>query len=333
MKAVVMAAPGGPEVLTVQDLPPPVLEADHDMLIRVRAAGINPVDTKIRARGPFRAAPAPHVLGCDAAGVVEQVGRAVTRFQPGDEVYFCDGGLGGPRGNYAEYTLVDERFAARKPRNLDFVQAAAAPLVLITAWEALHDRAHLHDGQTVLVHGGAGGVGHVAIQLARLAGARVCTTVSTKDKAAFARDLGAEETILYRDQDFVAAVLAWTGGTGVDVALDTVGGEIFTRTAEAVAVYGDLVTILQPGADTDWNSARTRNLRIGLELMLTPMLLRLPEAQERQARILERCAELFEQDRLRIHVQETLALEDAAEAHRILARGLSGGKLVLEVAA
>ncbi|HEM47265.1 MAG TPA: alcohol dehydrogenase [Alphaproteobacteria bacterium] len=332
MKAVVMTAPGEPEVLSLQDIPPPILEGDHELLVRIHAAGVNPIDTKLRARGPYRTGPGPHVLGCDAAGVVEQVGRAVTRFQPGDEVYFCDGGLGGLRGNYAEYTLVDERFAARKPRNLDFVHAAAAPLVLITAWESLHERAHVHDGQRVLIHAGAGGVGHVAIQLARAAGARVCTTVSTAAKAEFVRSLGAEEVILYPEQDFVAAALAWTGGRGVDMALDTVGGPTFARSAEAVAVYGDLVTVLQPDAETDWREARLRSLRVSLELMLTPMLFGLAEAQARQARILERCAELFEQERLQVHVQQSFALENAAEAHRALARGLAGGKLVLEVA-
>jgi len=331
MKAVVMTAPGDPEVLTLQDIPPPVLQQDHDLLVRIRAAGVNPVDTKLRARGPYRKASGPHVLGCDGAGVVEQVGRAVSRFQPGDEVYFCDGGLGGPRGNYAEYTLVDERYAARKPRNLDFVQAAAAPLVLITAWESLHDRSHVGGDQQVLIHGGAGGVGHVAIQLARLAGAEVCTTVGSPEKAQFARDLGAGETILYKEQDFVAATLAWCGARGVHMALDTVGGALLARTAEAVAVYGDLVTLLQPDAGTDWSGARARNLRISLELMLTPMLMGLHEAQVHQAEILERSAELFEQGRLSIHVQQTLPLEGAAEAHRALAQGLAGGKLVLEV--
>ncbi len=124
----------------------------------------------------------PAILGCDGAGVVEVVGQAVRRFRPGDEVYFCNGGIGGHPGNYAEWAIVDEAFAARKPNSLSFAEAAAAPLVLITAWEALYDRAQLQAGQRALIHAGVGGVGHVAVQLAKLQGATVCTTVSTPEK-------------------------------------------------------------------------------------------------------------------------------------------------------
>ncbi len=331
MKAVIMTEAGAPEVLATREIEPPQLQGERDLLIRLKAAGVNPVDTKIRSRGPIRKVDGPHVLGCDGAGVVEQVGSHASLFQPGDEVYFCDGGIGGPRGNYAEYALVDERCVARKPRSLDFIQAAAVPLVAITAWESLHDRAHLQRDQTVLIHAGAGGVGHVAIQLAREAGARIATTVSSPEKAELVGSLGAERPILYRDEDFVQAALSWTEGRGVDVALDTVGGETFSRSAEAVAFYGDLVTLLQPDADTDWGPARQRNLRISLELMLSPMLFGLIEAQVHHAEILARCAELFDRQALRIEVHRTLPLESAAEAHRLLEQGGSAGKLVLEI--
>ena len=332
MKAVVMTEAGAPEVLVTRDIDPPQLQGDNDLLIRLKAAGINPVDTKVRQRGVFRQEPGPHVLGCDGAGIVEQVGAAVSRFQPGDEVYFCDGGIGGPRGNYAEYTLVDQRCVAHKPRSLDFIQAAAVPLVAITAWESLYDRAHLQSGQTVLIHAGAGGVGHIAVQLARETGARICTTVGSPEKAELVGSLGAELPILYRDHDFVQAALDWTDGRGVDVALDTVGGATFSRTAEAVAFYGNLVTLLQPDADTDWKAARLRNLRISLELMLSPMLFGLQDAQAHHAHILEQCGALFDRGALRIEVHRTLPLESAAEAHRLLEQGAVVGKLVLEIA-
>lgn len=331
MKAVVMTEAGAPEVLVTRDIDPPQPQGERDLLIRLKAAGINPVDTKVRSRGVFRKVEGPHVLGCDGAGIVEQVGAGVSRFQPGDEVYFCDGGIGGPRGNYAEYALVDERCVAHKPRSLDFIQAAAVPLVAITAWESLHDRARLQRNQNVLIHAGAGGVGHIAIQLAREAGARIATTVSTPEKAELVGTLGAELAILYRDQDFVEAALDWTDGRGVDVALDTVGGDTFSRTAEAVAFYGDLVTLLQPDAHTDWGPARLRNLRISLELMLSPMLFGLIDAQAHHADILERCAELFDRQALRIEVHRTLPLDSAAEAHRLLEQGGTVGKLVLEI--
>jgi NADPH2:quinone reductase len=315
MKVIEMRETGGPQVLTLAERTLPALSKPTDLLVRLKAAGVNPIDTKIRSRGVLIPDGLPAVLGCDGAGVVEAVGAAVSRFQSGDEVWFCHGGLGGPQGNYAEYALVDEGIAQPKPATLDFVQAAAAPLVLITAWEALYDRAGLAADKTVLIHAGAGGVGHVAIQLARLAGARVCTTVSSPHKADLVHALGAEYAINYREENLVEAVMDWTEGKGVDVALDTVGPEVLARTIPAMAPYGDLVTILQPGPDLDWKEARNRNLRISLELMLTPMLRDLPEARRHQGEILRRCAEWIDADRLRIQVSATFPLEQAAAAH------------------
>ncbi len=331
MKAMLMTRPGGPEVLEYADIPEPRVSGPTQLKVRLKAAGINPIDTKLRARGLLFPDALPAVLGCDGAGEVVEVGAQVGRFRPGDPVWLCNGGLGGEPGNYAEYTLVEEAVAQPKPAALDFVQAAAAPLVLLTAWEALFDRAHLRAGQTVLIHGGAGGVGHVAVQLARHAGARVCATVSDQDKAQRVRSLGAEQVVLYRDQDVVDAVREWTGGRGVDVALDTVGPEVFRRSIPAVAHYGNLVTILEPGAEADWKEARLRNLSIGLELMLTPQLAALPEARAHQGEILRRCTELVDRGELRIEVQQSFPLEQAAEAHRLLEQGHLRGKLVLRI--
>jgi NADPH:quinone reductase len=329
MKAIEMRETGGPQVLVATERPVPALATPRDVLVRLKAAGVNPVDTKIRSRGVFVPDGLPAVLGCDGAGVVEAVSDSVSHFEPGDEVWFCHGGLGGPAGNYAEYALVDESIAQPKPHTLDFVHAAAAPLVLITAWEALYDRANLTADKKVLIHGGAGGVGHVAIQLARLAGARVCTTISSPQKADFVHALGAEYAINYRDEDLVEAVMDWTEGEGVDVALDTVGPEVLARTIPAMAHYGDLVTILQPGPDLDWKEARNRNLRIGLELMLTPMLRDLPEARRHQGEILRHCADWIDDGKLRIQVSETFPLEQAADAHARIEEAHTQGKLVL----
>lgn len=331
MRAVFMTAAGGPEVLEVRDAAMPQIREPTQMLVRLHAAGVNPVDTKLRSRGTYAPERMPAILGCDGAGVVEAVGDAVTRFAPGDEVYFCFGGIGLDPGTYAEYTVVDERCAARKPASLSFAQAAAAPLVLITAWESLHDRGSLQAGHRALIHAGAGGVGHVAIQLARIHGARVCTTVGDPAKAEFVRGLGAEEIINYRESDFVEMISRWTRRAGVDFALDTVGGDVFAQSFGAVRYGGDLVSLLQPAANVDWKEARIRNLRVSLELMLTPMLLGLKEALAHQGRILERCAGLLDSGELRIELAHTLALERAADAHRLIEAGGMKGKISLVI--
>lgn len=326
-----MSAPGSPEVLQLGQVPDPVIQQPSEMLVRLKAAGINPIDTKVRSRGTFYPDRMPAILGCDGAGIVEAVGAGVTRFQVGDEVYFCNGGLGGHPGNYAEWAIVDERFAARKPKRLNFIEAAAAPLVLITAWEALYDRARLQAGQKALIHAGAGGVGHVAVQLAHLQGAQVATTVSTPEKANFVKSLGADLPILYKQTDFVKAVLDWTNGQGVDVAFDTVGGALLGQTFPAVQVYGDIVTILDADPSTDWKTARMRNQRISFTLMLTPALKGMTEAQHDQAKILEQCARLFDQQQLKIQVAQVFPLAEAAEAHRLLENGSMSGKIVLSI--
>jgi len=330
VKAVLMTAPGNPEVLQLQEVPNPgVPVGSTELLVRLVAAGINPIDTKLRKRGTFYPEQMPAILGCDGAGVVEAVGAGVQGFRVGDAVYFCNGGLGGHQGNYAEYTIVDERFAAHKPASLTFAEAAAAPLVLITAWEALYERGRLEPKERVLIHAGAGGVGHVAIQLAKLKGAIVSTTVGSEDKANFVKQLGADHVILYKNTDFAQAALDWTNGEGVDLAFDTVGGETFHKTFPAVRIYGDIVTILEPDANTVWKVARNRNLRIGLELMLTPMLLNLVEAQQHQAEILTECADWIDQGKLKIHVSHKFPLQDAAKAHQLLESGSIAGKIVL----
>lgn len=331
MKAVLMTAAGGPEVLRLSDVPMPTLSQPTDVLVRLRAAGINPIDTKLRQRGTFYPDQMPAILGCDGAGVVEAVGAEVRSLSVGDEVYFCAGGLGSAPGTYADYTVVDERYLAPKPKTLSFAEAAAAPLVLITAWEALYDRARLEAGRSVLVQAGAGGVGHVAIQLAHLQGAKVCTTVSTPDKADFVRQLGAELPILYPQTDVVQAVLDWTAGEGVDTSFDTLGGRSLSQCFAATTVYGDVVTLLAPAADADWKTARDRNLRVSYELMLTPMLKNLTIALQDQAMILRTCARLIDQGSLKIHLSQTFPLAEASQAHALIEQGSTQGKLALTI--
>lgn len=326
-----MTEPGGPDVLQVRSLPTPTLQSETDLLIRLMAAGVNPIDTKIRQRGTFSPDSGPAILGCDGAGIVEAIGSGVTQFKVGDEVYFCNGGLGGHPGNYAEFTTINEQFTAPKPQTLSFTEAAAAPLVLLTAWEALYDRGKLEAGRTVLVQAGAGGVGHVAIQLARLAGAKVCTTVSSDEKAQFVQTIGATHPILYPKTDVVNAVMNWTDGKGVDLAFDTVGGDILSQCFAATAVYGDVVTLLAPAEQTDWKTARNRNLRFSFELMLTPMLQDLAHYRRTQANILRQCSRLIDQGDLTIALTQIFPLDDAAEAHRRLGLGGMIGKIALQI--
>jgi NADPH2:quinone reductase len=332
MQAVVMSRTGGSEVLEARTLPMPVLPSPHHLLVRLHAAGVNPVDTKLRANGTYYPDKLPAILGCDGAGVVEAVGAKVTRFRAGDKVYFCSGGIGGEPGNYATYNTVHEDYVARMPANLDFVQAAAVPLVLITAWEALYDRAHIQPADRILIHAAAGGVGHVAVQLARHTLARVAATVGDADKAAFVRALGVERIIEYKQEDFVQATLDWTGGAGVDLTFDTVGNETFCKSFAATRVYGQVVTLLQTACDANAiKTARTRNQGIHYELMLTPMFLGLHAARVHQREILEEGAQLIEAGKLKVQVSEVLPLAEAAEAHRRIGAGHTTGKIVLQI--
>lgn len=330
MKGMVMTAAGGPDVLQLQDMEEPEITSPTQIKVRIHAAGVNPIDTKIRSRGLFYAAQPPAILGCDGAGKVIETGKSVTRFSPGDEVWFCHGGLGREQGNYAEYTVMEESEAELKPLNLDFSEAAAAPLVLITAWEALYDRGRLQKDQTVLIHAGAGGVGHVAIQLAKLRGARVITTVSSADKVALAGSLSADHIINYTQQDVVKSVLQFTDGRGADLVLDTVGPAVFRQSLPAVADYGTIVTLLDPG-EVDLKEMRSRNLSLSFTLMLTPMLKDLTDARAHHGEILRQCREWIEQERLRIVIHESLPLSYANKAHELIENGHMQGKLVLTI--
>ncbi len=332
MKAILMAAPGGPEVLRPGSLPIPELPSPSHLRVRLHAAGVNPIDTKLRKNGTYFPDKLPTVLGCDGAGVVESAGLAVTRFKPGDEVYFFNGGIGGEQGNYAEYTVIHEDCAAAKPKNLSMVEAASLPLVLIAAWEMLHDRAQLKAGQTVLIHAAAGGVGHVAVQLAKALGAHVAATVSSEEKAKWVKKLGAEKIIRYTSEDFIQAALDWTDGHGVDAVLDTVGGDTFCRSFAAAKIYGKIVTLLQSDCTAGQvKLARLRNQSIHYELMLTPAYLGLHQARIDQTHILETCARLIQAGKLTVNISKTFPLEQAAEAHRLIEEGHTAGKVVLEI--
>ena len=331
MRAAIVNQPGGPEVLSVTDWSKPEITGAYQLLIRVKAAGLNPIDYKVRRALDAFPVQKPLILGHDGAGIVEAVGSGVTCFRPGDQVYFCQPPLNGRQGSHAEYTVVDELLAAPKPKNLSFIEAAAAPLVLITAWEALYDRITLTEGDPVLIEAGGGGVGHIAIQLARLKGCRVATTVSTDQKADLARRAGSERLIRYREQDVVTEIASWTGGEGVAAAMDNVGGEVFSRCCQATRLYGEVVTLLEPPAGMVWWEARLRNLKVALEMMLTPVWLNRRELMRHHGKILEEAAALFEAGRLFVHVGATFPLEQIGEAHKLLETKPPAGKVVVEI--
>jgi NADPH2:quinone reductase len=268
-------------------------------------------------------------LGHDGAGVVEEIGPQVTGFSPGDSVCFCNGGIGGAFGTYAELATVPEWQLVHVPAGLDPTHAAALPLVAITMSEALLDRAQVLAGEHILIHGGAGGTGHIGIQLAKARGARVATTISSDDKAEFATTLRADLVIRYRETDFVRAARAWTNERGLDVAVDNIGRAVLQRTFAAMAPYGRTVTLIGFPQDDPESSAYNLNLTVHAVMMLTPMWMGLRDRLRQQANHLRGALQLAREGGLKVHVDRTFSLEDVAHAHRYLEQGKVNGKVVL----
>lgn len=332
MRAIQISEHGSPDVLKQVEIDEPELTNPTEVKVKLKAAGVNPIDTKLRSGFyPETIAPVPAILGCDGSGMIEEVGSEVSRLKKGDEVYFFNGGIKGIQGNYAESIVLEERFVSKKASSQSFTEAAASPLVLLTAWEALFERANLQAGHTVFINAGAGGVGHVAIQLAKYKGAKVCTTISNKEKADFVKSLGADLVINYKENNVEQSVLDWTDGKGVDVALDNIGGTETQKFFPLIKHYGELVTLLLPPNEIDWSLARLKNISFNFEVMLSPLLFDLKEAQIHQTEILEQCAKLIDEEKIKVHVSETLPLEKAAKAHQLIETGHTTGKIVLEI--
>lgn len=309
MRAISQDVLGGPEVLKEIEVERPAA-GPNQVLVRVRAAGVNPTDWKHRETGGFLGQP-PFVLGWDVSGVVEAVGIGVATFRPGDEVF---GMLPYPygHGSHAEYVIAPVRALTHKPSVIDHTQAGALPLVSLTAWQALVENADLQPGQRVLVHAAAGGVGHVAVQVAKARGAYVIGTASA-GKHEFLRELGVDETIDYRETDFVDAV------KDVDVVLDTLGGETTVRSLRVLRPGGVVVSILPVGSDDFHTEAERLGVR-GLRMLV-----------DADRADMEAIAELVEAGKLRPAIAGTFPLADAAEAHRLGDTGRTTGKLVLTV--
>jgi NADPH:quinone reductase len=333
MKAVLLTGAGGVENLVLSDIPKPTIQHSKQILVKLHAAGLNPIDYKLRGRGGFKLEKLPIVLGCDGAGIVEEIGEEVSRFKKGDEVYFWHGGLGlDEQGNYAEYTIIHEDYAAEKPQQFSMEEASALPLAWVTAWESLLDRAHLKAGETVLIHAAAGGVGHLAVQLAKNLGATVIATVSGEDKINYVKSLGADHCIDYRKEDFVEATLKLTDGKGVDVVFDTVGGETFCKSFAATKIYGQVVTLLEYPCNADaLKVAKLRNLSISFEMMLTPAIFNMHEARIAQRKMLEQANEWIKENRLKIRIAQAFSFEEIAQAHQMQESGRTFGKMVLKI--
>lgn len=241
MKAMILNSFGGPESFVCSDVPKPVPHAGQ-VLVRVHATSINPLDYQVRRGDYSDLVPLPAITGHDVSGVVEAVGPGVTMFSPGDEVWYTTQIFDGT-GSYAEYHVANEDIIGMKPSALSHLEAASLSLVGGTAWEALVSRVALRVGESILIHGGAGGVGHVAIQVAKAIGAKVFTTVR-EDNFEFARSVGADVVIDYRKEDYVDAILRETDGRGVNVVFDTLGGDTLSRSPDVLAQLGRVVTIV-----------------------------------------------------------------------------------------
>lgn len=319
MKAIVLKSFGGPESFELCDVPKPVPQAGQ-VLVRVHATSINPLDYQVR-RGDYPdLVPLPTITGHDVSGVIEAVGAGVTAYAPGDEVWYTPQIFEG-QGSYAEYHVAAESIVGRKPAALSHLEAASLSLVGGTAWEALVARAGLRVGESILIHGGAGGVGHVAIQLAKAIGARVLTTVREANFA-FAREMGADVLIDYEKEDYIDAVLRATDGRGVDVVFDTIGGDALSRSPDALAQLGRVVSIVDIAQPQNLIQAWGKNA--AYHFVFT-----------RQNRgKLDELSALVAQGRLRPHVGAVYALADVPAAHARLESRNNGvrGKIAIEVA-
>lgn len=307
MKAVCIHSFGGPEVLKLESVDVPQPKED-EVLIKVHAASVNPVDYKIRAGQypPVKEQQLPKVLGRDVSGTIERCGRAVRDLKEGDAVYaMLEGGSGG----YAEYVSIKASLCSPKPQSLDYPEAAAIPLAGLTAWQGLFDEGNLHAGQRVLIHGGAGGVGHLAIQFAKAKGATVCTTVSSQD-VEFVRSLGADEIVDYKTERFEDRV------HDVDLVFDLVAGDMQERSWAVLKDGGTMVSTLAKPSEA---KAREHHAR-------ATNYVAHPDGTE-----LAEIRSLIDSGQVKPCVLATYPLDHAAEAQQRLEREHPHGKVVLQV--
>ena len=309
MKAIRIHNYGGPEVLKYEAAPQPQVSAEGEVLIRVHAASVNPIDWRVREgyMKDFWPHKFPLILGWDLSGVVEELGRGASRFKIGDEVYSVPDPT--RNGAYADYIVVRESELALKPKSLPHIRAAAVPLAALTAWQALFDTGQLQPGQRVLVHGGSGGVGHFALQLAKWKGAYVFATASTKNQELL-RELGADETIDYTRQRFEDVA------RNIDVVLDPIGSDTQERSWQVLKKGGILLSVVQP-------PSADKAKALGIQATFV--------ASQPNGAELAKIAELIDSGDLKPIVNRILPLSEARRAHELSQTGHTHGKIVLRV--
>jgi len=327
MRAIVVTAPGGPEVLRIEDRPDPA-PRDDEVLVRVSAAGINRADL-LQRMGAYPPPPgASEILGLEASGVIAGMGTGVSSFAEGDRVMILVEG-----GGYAELVAVRAAQAVRVPDNVDMISAGGIPEVFITAHDALFTRGRLQPDETVLIHGGGGGVGTVAIQLARRHGCRVLVTAGSAAKLERCAELGADAGINYRSEDFVERTRELTDGRGADVVIDIMGAAYAERNLDAVAVDGRIIVLgLQGGTNAQVDLGvllRRRAALIGTQLRARPAAQKAAIVAAFARDVLPALAD----GSLRPVIDRVLPLKRAAEAHRLMEAGEVTGKIVLDVTA
>ena len=330
MKVQLIRENGGPEVFEASEMDKPA-PAPGEMLVKIAASSVNTADLMARDMGPvvnFIPTP-PAVLGMDFAGTIEAVGPDVTGFEIGDDVYGCAGGVAHHQGALAEYIAADTRLIAKKPASLSMTEAAALPLVSITAFEGLFDRSKLSEGQSVLIHGGAGGVGHIAIQIAKNAGAKVFATDSGADRLSAIEALGAT-AIDYAAEGVEDYVARLTDGHGFDLVFDTVGTTNVPTALTAAKLNGQVITTVSIG-EIDLTQAHLRGLTLHVIYMLIPLIH--GHGNDRHGEILQEIAALVEAGKLKPIIDSVHPLENATEAHARLESKSAIGKVVVEIAA
>lgn len=318
MKAMVITDFGSPEVFAERELNKPT-PGKNQLLVKVHATSVNPADCGVRRGfGLFRnQIKLPAILGYDVSGVIEAVGENVRNFQVGDQVYYAIGLMEGDGAN-AEYHVAQASIVAKKPTNISHVEAASVPVAGGTAWAALIDRAKIKIGETVLIHGGAGGVGSYAVQIAKATGAYVYTTCGSYDFG-LVKSIGADRAIDYRNENFIDIIMQETGGEGVDVTFTTVGGDVLARSLAVTKPLCRAVTVT--GIQGDLNAATFKNI--------TVHFVHLENARPK----LEMMKKLIERGQIKPVIGMTFPLTQVAEAHRKLEAGDESvrGKIVIEV--
>ena len=325
MKAMIIKEIGSTDVFQLTEKAKPVAKVGH-MVVEVKATSVNPIDTMLRSIELPWSANLPEILHGAVAGIVCEVGEGVTGFNVGDEVYGMAGGINGVDGALAEFMLVDALLMAKKPKTLTMKQAAALPLVAITSYEALVEKMNVQQGDRVLIHGATGGVGHIAVQLAKVLGANVTTTYSQANKA-LAKTLGADNLVDYKTESVSDYVQAYTDGVGFDKVFDTVAGDNIEKSFEAVKFYGHVATIL-PIADP--LQIALKSLSFHGVLMLIPLYHGINHASH--GRILTEIATLVDAGKITPIIDESdFSIWEVAKAHDHLASGKALGKITLTV--